>query len=84
MSSIFEKFDCFCEKIVWEAAEYKRTFVSGVVRNYFADSYKEMVSFFAKEQKISAAYAGGYELVTQTDHAVAVFKIGNETMEGQP
>lgn len=36
------------------------------------------------EQKISAAYAGGYELVTQTDHAVAVFKIGNETMEGQP
>ena len=26
-----------------------------VVRNYFADSYKEMVSFFAKEQKISAA-----------------------------
>ena len=29
--------------------------VSGVVRNYFADSYKEMVSFFAKEQKISAA-----------------------------
>lgn len=36
-------------------SEYKRTFVSGVVRNYFADSYKEMVSFFAKEQKISAA-----------------------------
>ena len=36
------------------------------------------------EQKIAAAYAGGYELVTQTDHAVAVFKIGNETMEEQP
>lgn len=34
-------------------SEYKRTFMSGVVRNYFEDSYKEMVSFFAKEQKIS-------------------------------
>lgn len=35
-------------------SEYKRTFMSGVVRNYFADSYKEMVSFFARDQKISA------------------------------
>lgn len=35
-------------------SEYKRTFMGGVVRNYFADSYKELVSFFAKEQKISA------------------------------
>lgn len=34
-------------------SEYKRTFMSGVVRNYFENSYKEMVSFFAKEQKIS-------------------------------
>ncbi|MDH6356852.1 BlaI/MecI/CopY family transcriptional regulator [Parabacteroides sp. PF5-9] len=37
-----------------EKGEYKRTFMSGVVSNYFADSYKEMVSFFAKDQKISA------------------------------
>lgn len=37
-----------------EACDYKRTFLSGVVRNYFADSYKEMVSFFAREEKISA------------------------------
>lgn len=34
--------------------DYKRTFMSGVVRNYFENSYKEMVTFFAKEQKISA------------------------------
>lgn len=34
--------------------EYKRKFIGGVVRNYFADSYKEMVSFFAREQKLSA------------------------------
>ena len=33
--------------------EYKRTYMSGVVRNYFANSYKEMVSFFAQNQKIS-------------------------------
>jgi len=36
-------------------SEYKRTFMSGFVRNYFENSYKEMVSFFAKEQKISAS-----------------------------
>lgn len=35
-------------------SEYKRTFMNGVVRNYFENSYKEMVSFFAKDQKISA------------------------------
>lgn len=34
-------------------SEYKRSFMGNVVRNYFADSYKEMVSFFAKEQKLS-------------------------------
>ena len=34
--------------------EYKRHFMSGVVRNYFENSYKEMVSFFAKDNKISA------------------------------
>lgn len=34
-------------------SEYKHTFMSGFVRNYFENSYKEMVSFFAKEQKIS-------------------------------
>lgn len=33
-------------------SEYKRTFMGGVVQNYFANSYKEMVSFFAKEQNI--------------------------------
>lgn len=33
--------------------EYTKKSVSNLVKNYFADSYKEMVSFFAKEQKIS-------------------------------
>ncbi len=36
-------------------SEYKRTFMGGVVQNYFANSYKEMVSFFLpKNKKISA------------------------------
>ncbi len=32
---------------------YKRHFLSGVVKSYFDDSYKELVSFFAKDQKIT-------------------------------
>ncbi|MDR0891251.1 MAG: BlaI/MecI/CopY family transcriptional regulator [Mediterranea sp.] len=35
-------------------SEYKRRFMSNVVRNYFENSYKELVSFFAREEKISA------------------------------
>lgn len=37
-----------------EKKEYKQTFLGNVVRNYFKNSYKEMVSFFAQEQQISA------------------------------
>ena len=32
---------------------YKTTFISGFVKDYFANSYKELVSFFAREEKIS-------------------------------
>lgn len=39
--------------LITESA-YKRHFLSGVVQSYFDNSYKELVSFFAKEQKISA------------------------------
>ncbi|RTQ48554.1 BlaI/MecI/CopY family transcriptional regulator [Hymenobacter gummosus] len=34
--------------------DYRRRFVSSLVGDYFKNSYKELVSFFAKEQKISA------------------------------
>ena len=34
--------------------EFKSKFMSGVVKNYFENSYKEMVSFFVEKQKISA------------------------------
>ncbi len=33
--------------------EYKKSFVSCVVNNFFKNSYKEMVSFFATEEKLS-------------------------------
>ena len=32
-------------------SEYKRTFMSGFVRNYFENSYKEMVSFLRQRPK---------------------------------
>ncbi len=35
-------------------AEYKNRFMTGFVRNYFQNSYKELVSFFAREKKITA------------------------------
>ena len=34
--------------------EYKHRFMKGFVRDYFSNSFKEMVSFFAKEEKLSA------------------------------
>jgi BlaI family penicillinase repressor len=34
-------------------ADYKKKFVSGFVNDYFHNSYKELVIFFAKDKKIS-------------------------------
>ena len=33
--------------------DYKKAFMSGVVKSYFENSYKELVLFFVKEEKIS-------------------------------
>lgn len=33
--------------------DYKKAFMSSVVKSYFENSYKELVSFFIKEEKIS-------------------------------
>jgi len=40
--------------IVIDEKEYKKKYLSHVVKNYFENSYKELVSFFAEEKKISA------------------------------
>lgn len=37
-----------------EEGDYKKLFMNGFVSDYFRNSYKELVSFFAKEEKISA------------------------------
>jgi len=34
--------------------EYKKQFMSGFVKDYFRNSYSELVTFFAREQHISA------------------------------
>lgn len=36
------------------AEEYKKGFMNGVVKNYFDNSYKELVNFFVKQKKLSA------------------------------
>ncbi len=33
--------------------EYRKTYMQKTITNYFEDSYKNVVSFFAKEEKIS-------------------------------
>ena len=35
--------------------EYKKKFMSGFVNDYFQNSYKDLVTFFANEKKISAS-----------------------------
>lgn len=34
--------------------DYRKNFMNNAIENYFNNSYKSMVSFFAKEEKISA------------------------------
>jgi len=34
--------------------EYKRKFMSGFVKDYFDNSYKELVNFFVEQKKLSA------------------------------
>jgi predicted transcriptional regulator len=34
--------------------EYKKRFMSGFVNDYFQNSYKDLVTFFAKDKKLSA------------------------------
>lgn len=49
--------------------EYKKNFMNGFVSDYFRDSYKELVSFFAKEEKISAE---------ELDEIIQMIKDGSE------
>ncbi|MGN6352499.1 MAG: BlaI/MecI/CopY family transcriptional regulator, partial [Parafilimonas sp.] len=33
---------------------YKQTFLQGFIRNYFNNSYKEMVNFFVQQKKLKS------------------------------
>ena|SRR5579871_2760746 len=46
--------NAYLYKALITEAEYKRKFMNGFVREYFADSYKELVNFFIEEKKLSA------------------------------
>jgi BlaI family transcriptional regulator, penicillinase repressor len=35
-------------------ADYKKKFMNGVVKEYFDNSYKELVNFFVEQKKLSA------------------------------
>ncbi|MBP1664489.1 MAG: transcriptional regulator [Bacteroidetes bacterium] len=41
-------------KALIKEEDYKKKFLSNVVKNYFENSYKDLVSYFAAEKKISA------------------------------
>jgi BlaI family transcriptional regulator, penicillinase repressor len=40
-------------KPAMDEEEYKKNFMNGVVKNYFANSYKELVNFFVEQKKLS-------------------------------
>ena len=41
-------------KPVLSEDDYKKKFVNGLVKNYFDNSYKELVNFFIEQKKLSA------------------------------
>lgn len=44
----------FCYSPLIQEEEYKRTFMGEFVSDYFSNSYKDLVTFFANQEKISA------------------------------
>ncbi|MDB5004803.1 MAG: transcriptional regulator [Mucilaginibacter sp.] len=45
----------FRYKAAIKEEEYKKRFMNGFVSDYFENSYKDLVTFFAKDKKISAS-----------------------------
>lgn len=46
--------NAYLYKPVVSEDDYKKKFISGVVKEYFDNSYKELVSFFVEQKKLSA------------------------------
>ena len=40
-------------KPAMEEEEYKKNYMSSVVKNYFSNSYKDLVNFFVEQKKLS-------------------------------
>lgn len=45
--------NAYLYKAIISEDEYKKRFMSGFVKEYFADSYKDLVNFFVEEKKLS-------------------------------
>jgi len=46
--------NAYLYKPIITEADYKKRFMGKVVKEYFANSYKEMVNFFVEQKKLSA------------------------------
>ncbi len=46
--------NAYLYKPVVSQDEYKKKFMNGFVKDYFANSYKDLVNFFIEEKKLSA------------------------------
>ncbi|HVS97056.1 MAG TPA: BlaI/MecI/CopY family transcriptional regulator [Puia sp.] len=46
--------NAYLYKAIISEDEYKKRFMNGFVKEYFADSYKALVNFFVEEKKLSA------------------------------
>ena len=49
-----KKGNTFCYVSIIKEEEYKKKFMGEFVSDYFSNSYKELVTFFAAQEKISA------------------------------
>jgi len=49
--------------------EYRKTYMQKTINNYFENSYKNVVSFFAKEEKISIAELKEIIKLIEKDHS---------------
>jgi len=45
--------NAYLYKATMSEGEYKKQFMNGVVKNYFDNSYKELVNFFVEQKKLS-------------------------------
>jgi BlaI family transcriptional regulator, penicillinase repressor len=46
---------------------YKKAFMGNIIKNYFSNSFKQMVSFFSKENSISIEELGEIKLIIEAE-----------------